>query len=231
MKNHSTFGEENRLEKNPTTLNQNLIIHQKGLVEYAESLSAMQVLSRKKHLDTDQIWLLQHPAVYTRGKLSKPDEIRQRLTHPIVDTDRGGKITYHGPGQLICYLMIQLPSLQSISPLVKRIDKIIIDCLRSFDIHAESNRKNRGIYVNGRKIASIGLRIKNNRTYHGFSINVDTNLSAFDAILPCGLKQEMTQISEHTSTSLQEVMDRCIQSITQNWPNTHIDITKNKSFI
>ncbi|MAV28781.1 MAG: lipoyl(octanoyl) transferase [Legionellales bacterium] len=231
MKNHSTFGEENRLEKNPTTLNQNLIIHQKGLVEYAESLSAMRVLSRKKHLDTDQIWLLQHPAVYTRGKLSKADEIRQRLPHPIVDTDRGGKITYHGPGQLICYLMIQLPSLQSISPLVKRIDKIIIDCLRSFDIHAESNRKNRGIYVNGRKIASIGLRIKNNRTYHGFSINVDTNLSAFDAILPCGLEQEMTQINEHTSTSLQEVMDRCIQSITQNWPNTHIDITKNKSFI
>ena len=127
--------------------------------------------------------------------------------------------------------MIQLPSLQSISPLVKPIDKIIIDCLRSFDIHAESNRKNRGIYVNGRKIASIGLRIKNNRTYHGFSINVDTNLSAFDAILPCGLEQEMTQISEHTSTSVQEVMDRCIQSITQNWPNTHINIVKNKSFI
>lgn len=230
MKSNTAYGRHTQTSQanNPTKHNNNLIIRKRGLVEYAESLAAMQTLSKKNQLDTDQIWLLQHPPVYTRGKLSKPSEIRQRLVHPIIDTDRGGKITYHGPGQLICYLMVQLPNFQSISPLVNRIDRIIIDCLRSFGIHAESNQKNRGVYVGGQKIASLGLRIKNNRTYHGFAINVDMDLSAFDAIIPCGLEQKMTQISEHTATSLSQVMDQCIQSIIKNWPNTHIEITGNE---
>ena len=211
-----------------STYNQHLIIEKKGITSYADSLSAMQTEAEKSQTEIDQIWLLQHHAIYTRGKLSKPDEISGNLKHPIIDTDRGGKITYHDTGQLICYMMIQLPSFQAISSLVNRIDKIIIDCLRSFGITAQTNRKNRGIYVKNRKIASLGLRVKNQRTYHGFSINVNTDLSAFTAIKPCGLDQEMTQVVDfEPRASMIQVMDQCILSIKKYWPPCDIIIKDN----
>lgn len=168
-----------------------------GEVDYSVSLARMQALTAARDSQTrDEIWVLRHPPVFTQGTScdAKP---RTAAGIPVIKTDRGGQITYHGPGQLIFYLLLDIKRL-GIGPkkLVHRIESAMIHFLASEAIDAERREGAPGIYVANQKIAALGLRIKNGRCYHGLSFNVSMDLRPFDAIDPCGYAGlEVTQLS------------------------------------
>ena len=137
---------------------------------------------------TDEIWLLQHEPVFTLGIRENADDILDTGDIPVVKTDRGGLVTYHGPGQLLVYLMLDLRSLGTgLKALVSALEQITIDVLEIYGIHAARMENAPGVYVDGMKIASLGLRVQRGCSYHGLSLNVDMDLSPFNRIVPCGL--------------------------------------------
>ena len=135
----------------------------------------------------DEIWLLQHPPVYTQGVAGKPEHLLHSNGIPVVRTDRGGQITYHGPGQVIGYLMLDIHRLGlGVRELVSRMESAVIDLLGEYHISSEGRKGAPGVYVDGAKIASLGLKIKKGCCYHGLALNVDMDLRPFSAINPCG---------------------------------------------
>ena len=146
----------------------------------------------------DEIWLLDHEPVYTLGQAGKVEHIFHSGAIPIVQSDRGGQVTYHGPGQLIAYFLLDCGKNKiGIRQLVDGIENVSIDILKAFNIDAQKQCGAPGVYVHQKKIASLGLRIKNNCSYHGLAINVDMDLSPFLDINPCGFKQmQMTQVRD-----------------------------------
>ena len=146
----------------------------------------------------DQIWYCQHPSVYTLGLNGKRHHLLRQTNIPIVPVDRGGQITYHGPGQLIAYLLIDIDRLAiGVKELVTGIEQAIIDYLAGLGLHAERKKGAPGIYIEGAKIAALGLRVKKGRTYHGLSFNVDMDLSPFKDINPCGYEgMPVTQLTD-----------------------------------
>ena len=158
-----------------------------GTVEYGVSYAAMREFTEARTTDVlDEVWLLQHPPVYTQG-LSCTESTLAPSDIPIIKTDRGGQITYHGPGQLIVYLMLDLRRRgEGVKHLVTQIEQLVIDLLSSYDIKGVRKSGAPGIYVGDSKIAALGLRVRNGCTYHGLSLNIDMNLMPFDNIDPCG---------------------------------------------
>ena len=150
---------------------------------------------------TDEIWLLEHPPVFTQGQAGKPEHIIDLGDIPLVQSDRGGQITYHGPGQLVVYYLLDLKRRNiGIRTLVSQIENSVINLLKSYDVRAESKCDAPGVYVNGDKIASIGLRVRKGCTYHGLAFNIDMDLSPFSRINPCGFQQlQMTQLKIHAA--------------------------------
>lgn len=173
-------------------------IHYLGTQEYQVIWSKMKefTMSRTEHTE-DELWLLEHPPVYTQGQAGKAEHILNRNTIPIIQSDRGGQITYHGPGQLIVYVLVDLIRLNiGVRTLVSKLEQVLISTLAHYQINAARHCGAPGVYVDEKKIASIGLRVKNGRTYHGIALNVDMDLKPFNDINPCGFnKMEMTQIS------------------------------------
>jgi len=148
--------------------------------------------------DDDQLWLLEHDPVFTQGLAGKAEHILQQTSIPIVQTDRGGQVTYHGPGQLMAYPLLNIARLK-LGPreLVVKLEQVIIRLLAQYGIAASGCRTAPGVYVDEAKIASIGLRIRRGCCYHGIALNVDMNLSPFQSINPCGhANMKMTQIKE-----------------------------------
>lgn len=166
-----------------------------GVTDYQATLEAMQTFTLNRGPDThDELWLTEHHSVYTLGLNRK----NVRLPHnniPVVLVDRGGKITYHGLGQLVIYFMVDLKRRNlKIRQLVSIMENSIIELLESFSVSATNNKDAPGVYVNDKKIASLGLRLKNNCCYHGLSLNVNMDLTPFKAIDPCGyVGLEVTQ--------------------------------------
>ncbi len=149
----------------------------------------MQDFTAKRTADTpDEIWLLQHPPVYTLGVAGKPEHLpRVANGIPVVRSDRGGQITYHGPGQLVIYLLLDMRRRAlGVRPLVRMMEQAVIDSLAASGVTAHGRNEAPGVYVNKAKIAALGLRIRNGCCYHGLALNVDMDLSPFDAINPCG---------------------------------------------
>lgn len=142
--------------------------------------------SRDGH-SNDQLWLLEHPPVYTQGQAGKPEHILLPQSIPVVNTDRGGQVTYHGPGQLVGYPLLDLTRL-ALGPrhFVERIEDALVRALNTFGIDAVANREAHGVYVAGRKIASLGMRIRRGCSYHGFALNVAMDMIPFQGINPCG---------------------------------------------
>ena len=173
-----------------------LIIKNLGATPYEETWQMMKDYIARNP-SQDEIWITEHPAIFTTG-LNKKDIKIPDSDIPHVFVDRGGKITYHGPGQVIVYLLINLLKNQlTIRQLVSIIEKSIIELLIKNNIKGHSKKEAPGVYVLEKKIASIGLRIKNNFTYHGLSLNVAMDLSPFLLISPCGIDNlEMTQVSD-----------------------------------
>ena len=165
--------------------------------DYGETWQAMKTFTMNRDTDTsDEIWLLQHFPVYTQGIAGKPEHLLYNNQIPVVNTDRGGQITYHGPGQLIVYTLLEFRRLGlTVRGLVTQLEKAVIDLLAVYCIKAESRREAPGVYVNGAKIASLGLKIKNGFCYHGIALNVNMDMEPFAAINPCGYKGlQMTQL-------------------------------------
>ncbi len=170
-----------------------------GSQNYTSTWQAMQTFTQNRHADTiDEIWLLEHPPVFTQGQAGKAEHILNAADIPIVACDRGGQVTYHGPGQLVAYLLVDLRRAHmTIRDFVCAIENAVIDCLKEWDITAQGRRDAPGVYVNDAKIASLGLRVKRGCSYHGLALNVDMDLSPFSRINPCGMKNlSMTQVSE-----------------------------------
>ncbi|MCW5589793.1 MAG: lipoyl(octanoyl) transferase LipB [Legionellales bacterium] len=176
-----------------------LIIREFDLLDYATAFNDMRVFTETRDENTpDELWFLQHPAVFTQGMNGKPEHILNTTHIPIIQTDRGGQITYHGPGQLVIYPLFDLRRTQlGVRNLVSQLENIVIDLLSEFNISAVANANARGVYVNGAKIASIGLRIKRHCSYHGVALNVNMDLTPFAEINPCGYHGlKMTQIAD-----------------------------------
>ena len=159
----------------------------------------MQAFTAARAPDTpDEIWLCQHPPVFTQGLAGKPEHLLRDIGIPVVKIDRGGQITYHGPGQLVAYLLLDLRRRNlTVKGLVHRIEAAVIALLAEYGIAGERRAGAPGVYVKGAKIAALGLKIRNGCCYHGLALNVDMDLAPFSAINPCGYEGlAVTQLSE-----------------------------------
>jgi len=165
-----------------------ITIKRLGRADYAPTWRAMQAFTAERGPDTaDEIWLVEHPPVFTLGQAGKREHLLRDIGVPIVAIDRGGQVTYHGPGQVVAYLLIDLKRRGiGVKELVRRMEQAIIDLLAEFDIRAERLAGAPGVYVNGAKIGALGLRIKGGCSYHGLALNVAMDLAPFSAINPCG---------------------------------------------
>lgn len=165
-----------------------VLVRRFGRVEYLPTLERMREFSSQRQADTpDEIWLLEHPSVYTLGLAGDPRHVLAVGDTPIVKTDRGGQVTWHGPGQLVVYVLLDLRRL-GLGPreLVRKLEAAVVALLAERDIKGEVRPGAPGVYVAGAKIASLGLRIRNGRSWHGLALNVAPDLSAFSGINPCG---------------------------------------------
>ena len=165
-----------------------LCVRRLGRVEYVPTWRAMQDFTAQRVADTpDELWLLEHPPVYTQGQAGKPEHLIAATDIPVVPIDRGGQITHHGPGQLVAYLLVDLRRRgYGVRELVTRMEQAVIDLLAAEGVTAERQAGAPGVYVAGAKIAALGLRVRHGCTYHGLALNVDMALAPFAAINPCG---------------------------------------------
>ena len=178
-----------------------LIIRELGLQPYEQVWMDMQQFTDRRSDSTeDELWLLQHPPVYTLGKNGKVEHILDPAGVPVIKSDRGGQVTYHGPGQVIVYTLLDLTRMKiGVRELVTRIETSVINLLEEYSIQASARKDAPGVYVQGRKIAALGLRVRKGRSFHGLSFNVDMDLEPFSRINPCGYQDlEVTQLSALT---------------------------------
>lgn len=182
-----------------------------GLQDYQTSWQSMKAFTDGRDAQTiDEIWMLEHPPIFTQGQNGNKDHILDAGNIPIIQSDRGGQVTYHGPGQLMIYTLIDLKRKKmTIREIVRRLEQSIIDYLAALNIVAESNCDAPGVYVDQKKIASIGLRVRRFCVYHGIAFNLNMDLSPFTRINPCGFSNlEMTQLADLSNkpTSAKEVV-------------------------
>jgi lipoyl(octanoyl) transferase len=173
-----------------------------GITPYESTWNKMKVFTSNRVASTqDEIWITEHEAIYTLGLNRKDFKSPLRADIEVLPVDRGGKITYHGRGQLIIYPLIDLERYElTIRSFVTLIEKSIVSFLSRRDIKASAKIEAPGVYIENKKIASLGLRIKNHASYHGLSMNIDMDLSPFEAIDPCGFKNlQMTQLKTFTN--------------------------------
>lgn len=167
--------------------------------DYIAIVQAMRLFTDQRTSATpDEVWFVEHNPVYTLGQAGKMVHILNPGTIPIEKTDRGGQVTYHGPGQLVIYPLLNLRRLNlGARELVTLLENTVINLLATFNIQAEAKKEAPGVYVNAAKIASIGLRIRRGYCYHGIAFNIDMDLSPFSGINPCGFSQlKITQLSD-----------------------------------
>ncbi len=182
-----------------------------GRVEYEPTWRAMQTFTNERQADTpDEIWFLEHPPVFTLGMNAAPEHLLAPGEIPVVQIDRGGQVTYHGPGQLVVYPLLDVRRAGlGVRQLVMALENAIIDLLASCNITALAKREAPGVYVNDRKVASIGLRIRRGSSYHGLAFNVAMDLQPFQRINPCGYRglEVIDLRSLGVNASVQEVAD------------------------
>lgn len=166
--------------------------------DYEKTWEKMQRFTDERTADTpDELWCLQHTGVYTQGLAGKSEHVIAPENIPIVQSDRGGQITYHGPGQLVVYTLLDLKRLNiGVRTLVTSLEDCIIALLKEYGIESEGNRDAPGVYVNQDKICSIGLRVRRGCSFHGLALNVNMNMKPFTGIRPCGLNVNVTQTKD-----------------------------------
>jgi lipoyl(octanoyl) transferase len=186
-----------------------------GLINYQDAYEAM-----KAHIANpdfkNEIWLLQHPPVFTLGTAASKEHVLNAKEIPVIQTDRGGEVTFHGPGQLVIYFLLDIKTFKwGPKALVQNLENFIQDLLQQYSIETNIISGAPGVYVGNEKIASIGLRISRGKTYHGISLNVDMDLSPFLQINPCGYEGlKVTQIKDFIDTiDINEVESLAIQTL------------------
>ena len=180
-------------------------IRDKGLQKYTSTWEEMVTFTNTRTADTpDELWLLEHDSVFTQGLTGKSENLLVETDILVIQSDRGGQITYHGPGQLIVYCLIDIKRLGiGVKKMVSLIEQSIIDLLEDYSISSHKVSGAPGVYVDGSKIAALGLKVRHGRTYHGLSLNIDMDLSPYKLINPCGFKDlNITQMSNLTDNTL-----------------------------
>lgn len=190
-----------------------LVVRHLGLAEYLPTLEAMRRFTAERDESTaDEIWLLQHPRVFTQGQAGKAEHLLAPGDIPVIQVERGGQVTYHGPGQLVAYLMLDLRRKKlGVRELVTAMEQALVDVLAGYGIEAAPKADAPGVYVAGDKIASLGLRVRNGCSFHGLALNVDMDMAPFQRINPCGYAGlRMVQLRDLLAAppSLDEVAQR-----------------------
>jgi len=202
-------------------------VRSKGLQDYLITWEEMKSFTENRDSDTlDELWTLEHNSVFTQGLSGKSKHLLKETQIPIIQSDRGGQITYHAPGQLIIYCLIDIKRLGiGIKKMVSMIEQSLIEFLSTYDITAHTLKGAPGVYVNDSKIAALGLKVKQGRTYHGLSLNIDMDLSPYTLINPCGYSDlkvtQMRNLTDHIlsiSNIKHELSEHLIDSVakTQN---------------
>jgi len=176
------------------------------LQKYTSTWEEMVTFTNTRTVDTpDELWLLEHDSVFTQGLTGKSENLLVETDILVIQSDRGGQITYHGPGQLIVYCLIDIKRLGiGVKKMVSLIEQSIIDLLEDYSISSHKISGAPGVYVDGSKIAALGLKVRHGRTYHGLSLNIDMDLSPYKLINPCGFKDlNVTQMSNLTDNTLE----------------------------
>lgn len=196
-----------------------LQIRRLGLMAYEPVWRAMQTFTDQRDENTaDELWLVEHPPVFTQGQAGRAEHILAPGDIPVIQVDRGGQVTYHGPGQIVAYPLIDIKRLgMGVRELVQGIEQAIIDVLKSYDVEAGLMAGAPGVYIDGVKIASLGLRIRKGRSFHGLSFNINMDLEPFQRINPCGFQGlQVTNLSALAEVaSMAEVEERLIAGLTR----------------
>lgn len=196
-----------------------LVIRELGQQPYLTVWQAMQQFTdqRDEH-SLDQLWFLQHEPVFTQGQAGKAEHILAAGDIPIVKVDRGGQVTYHGPGQQMVYVLLDLKRRKlGVRQLVSLLERVLIDALATFDIQAYAKTDAPGVYVDDKKIASLGLRIRKGCSFHGLALNVDMDLTPFLRINPCGYAGlQMIQCRDFGSMTMSDIKQQLIQQFAQH---------------
>lgn len=197
-----------------------LVVRRLGVADYLPTLEAMRLLTTKRDAQTpDEIWLLQHPRVFTQGQAGKAEHLLAPGDIPVIQVERGGQVTYHGPGQLVAYLMLDLRRLDlGVRDLVTAMEQSLVDVLACYGVEAAPKADAPGVYVNGDKIASLGLRVSRGCSFHGLALNVDMDMLPFQRINPCGYAGlKMVQLKDLLGTppSFDEVAQRLEHALRQ----------------
>ncbi len=197
-----------------------------GLAQYEPVWRDMQAFtdSRDEHTD-DQLWLVQHPPVFTQGQAGKAEHVLAPGDIPVIQVDRGGQVTYHGPGQIVAYPLVDIRRKGiGVRDFVNRIEQAIIDVLAGFGVQGERLAGAPGIYVKGDKIASLGLRVRRGRTFHGMAFNIDMDLEPFQRINPCGFAGlRVTRLSDFTPVDFADAEQRLVAGLVQQLGYSGID--------
>jgi len=174
-------------------------VRELGLSDYVETWQRMRrVTDGRGDASGDELWLLEHPRVFTLGQAGRREHVLDAGDIPVLGSDRGGQVTYHGPGQLIAYVLVELRRRRlGVRQLVDGLEQCVIDMLATEGVRAERRHRAPGVYVSGRKICALGLRIRNGCSYHGVALNVNMDLEPFQRIDPCGFPDlEVTQLRD-----------------------------------
>jgi lipoyl(octanoyl) transferase len=187
-------------------------------MEYEPVWRAMQAFTDQRDENTpDELWLVEHPPVFTQGQAGLAEHILAPGDIPVIQVDRGGQVTYHGPGQIVAYPLIDIDRLEmGVRKLVTGIEQAIIEVLQSYDVDAQLLAGAPGVYINGVKIASLGLRIRKGKSFHGLAFNIDMDLEPFQRINPCGYEGlQVTNLSALADVTMKEVEDRLIAGLSR----------------
>lgn len=210
-----------------TAIQDKLIVRYLGLQPYEQTWQAMSEFTEQRDQNSiDEIWLVEHTPVFTQGLAGKAEHLLTNSDIPVVKSDRGGQITHHAPGQLIAYLLINIRRKDfNVRSLVSIIEQAIIELLADFKVVALAKPDAPGVYVDGKKIASLGLKIRKGCSFHGLALNVDMDLSPFLQINPCGYAGlEMTQCRDlGITSSVAELSPLLIEKLNQNLQYTQIE--------
>ncbi len=186
-------------------MSRSIVVRHLGRVAYEPTWHAMQHFTQTRDADSaDELWLLEHPRVFTQGQAGKTEHVLAAGDIPVVQVDRGGQVTYHGPGQLVAYILIDVRrSGQGVRDLVSSMESSLIELLGHYAVSARARADAPGVYVADKKIASLGLRIRRGCSFHGLALNVDMDLQPFQRINPCGYAGlQMTQLRDETQQSV-----------------------------
>ncbi len=211
------------------TIDNQLVVRQWGRQDYLPVWQAMHEFTDQRDETTrDEIWLVEHNPVFTQGQAGKAEHLLNTGDIPVVQSDRGGQVTYHGPGQLVVYFLINLRRKKlGVRDLVTDIENLVINTLKAYNIESAARPDAPGVYVDGKKICSLGLRIRKGSSFHGLALNVNMDLSPFLRINPCGYQgMEMVQVSNLGGPeNTREVEQQLIQELVKLFGYEHVEFS------